>query len=341
MVQVHVARICVEMKKGVQPGPLNEELDIVANDTDNPTLDVRYADVSSVNALDQQSCNPAPVVCLARGLASSMSAHQIVSGPLLTTSAKCSSGLVGEDYENDVGPSGPIIANVDTISERPVLVEDTQNVADHAGRSFGVANSVVIGPIPGVDDSTPESIARITRKYSLAEVEDVSLIKAPSEFPVDSLCSLPGCPVEGYVDSMTGAVMPRILELGLVHTMPISSIKPELSDLGAISQVDGPPVSMRCLSPRADVSHPANHAKSSVTMDAGSSVGPALSSANPVAAELVASGACCRYSMLRGSDRCCWMWISIADEASCWLDVTCCPVVLLSSGVKLLMLQLI
>ncbi|GMH21156.1 hypothetical protein Nepgr_022998 [Nepenthes gracilis] len=300
-------------------------------------LDVRYADVSLVNALDQQSCNSAPVECLARGLASSMSAHQIDSGPILTTSAKCSSGLVGDVYENDVAPSGPMIANVDTNSELPVLNEDTQNVADHAGRSFGVANSVVIGPIPGVDDSTPESIARITRKYSLAEVGDVSLIKAPSEFPEDSLCSLSGCPVEGYVDSMTGAVMPRILVLGLVHTMPISSPIPELCDLGAISQVDGPPVRnltcVRCMSPGADASPPANHAKSSVTMDAGSSVGPALSSANPVAAVLVATGACCRYSMLRGSDRCCWLWISSADEASCWLDVPCCPVVLLSSGV--------
>ncbi|GMH22931.1 hypothetical protein Nepgr_024774 [Nepenthes gracilis] len=210
---------------------MNEERDIVANDIDNPMLEVRYADVSSVNALDQQSCVSASVDCLTRGLASSLSAHQIDSGPILT-----SSGLVGDVYENDGAPSGPMIANVDSNSELPELDEDTQNVADHAGGSFGVANSVVIGPILGVDDSTPESIARITRKYSLAEVVDVSLIKAPSEFPVDSSCSLPGCPVEGYVDSMAGAVMPCILELGLVHTMPISSPKPELCDLGAISQ---------------------------------------------------------------------------------------------------------
>ncbi|GMH26500.1 hypothetical protein Nepgr_028343 [Nepenthes gracilis] len=285
-----------------QFGPINEELDYVANDIDHSMLDVRYADASSFNALIQQSCNSASDDCLARGLASSMSAHQIDFGPILTTSAKCSSGSVGDVYENDEAHSGPMsnrFANVDTNSELPELDEDSQNVADHADGSYGVANSVVIGPIPGVDDSTPESIARITRKYSLAEVVDVSLIKAPSEVLVDSSCPLPGCPVEGYVDSMAGAVMPCILEHGLVHTMPISSPKPELVTRGPLAEVDRPPVrtlaSVRCMSPGVDFSPPADHAKSSVTMDAGCSVGPAMSSTNPVAGDVAAMELSCGF----------------------------------------------
>ncbi|GMH31927.1 hypothetical protein Nepgr_033771 [Nepenthes gracilis] len=121
---------------------------------------------------------PPHVVRLARGLASSMSAHQIVSGPLLTTSAKCSSGLVGEVYENDVAPSGPIIANVDTISELPVLVEDTQNVADHAGRSFGVANSWVPKQefwLCKTDDTDPGSL-KLRCGFSRSKLMCVELV---------------------------------------------------------------------------------------------------------------------------------------------------------------------
>ncbi|GMH31737.1 hypothetical protein Nepgr_033581 [Nepenthes gracilis] len=133
-------------------------------------------------------------------------------------------------------PSSLVHLRQSNFSFAPELDEGAQNVADHAAGSNGVANSVVIGPIPGVDDSTPESITRIIRKYSLAEVVDVSLIKAPSEFPDVSSCPLPGCPVEDYEDSMAGAVMPCILERGLVHTLPISPPKPEHCDLVAISQ---------------------------------------------------------------------------------------------------------
>ncbi|GMH21105.1 hypothetical protein Nepgr_022947 [Nepenthes gracilis] len=168
---------------GAQSGSMYEEIAYVANDIDHPMLDVRIANASSINALDQQLC------------------------------------LVGDVYENDEAHSGSMsdkFANVDTNSKHPELDEGDQNVADHAAESNGVANSMVIGPIPGVDDSTPESIARITRKYSLAEAVDVSLIKAPSEFPDDCSCPLPGCPAKDYVDSMAGAVMPCILESGLV-----------------------------------------------------------------------------------------------------------------------------
>ncbi|GMH29589.1 hypothetical protein Nepgr_031432 [Nepenthes gracilis] len=229
---------------------MNEELAYVANNIDHPMLDVGNADASSINARIADRVIPPPDDCLAR--------------------------LVGDVYENDEAHYGSMsdkFANVDTNSEHPELDEGAQNVADHAAGSNGVANSVVIGPILGVDDSTPESIARITRKCSLAEAVDVSLIKAPLEFPDDSSCPLPGCPVEAFVDSMAGAVLPCILERGLVHTLPISTPKPELCDLGTISQVDRPPArnlaSVRCMSPGVDVSPPAEIAKSSVTMDAG------------------------------------------------------------------------
>ncbi|GMH14553.1 hypothetical protein Nepgr_016394 [Nepenthes gracilis] len=159
-----------------------------------PTLAaVRNADPSSVcsiSALDLQASSPATDDCLACGMVSSMPAQLIDSGPIQTTFAECSSGSVGDVYEPDEALSGSVkdkIANVATNIEHPELVEGAQYVADHAAGSNGVANSVEFGPIPGVDDSTPKSIKRITRKYSLVEVVDDSLIKVPSEFP--DVCS--------------------------------------------------------------------------------------------------------------------------------------------------------
>ncbi|GMH15597.1 hypothetical protein Nepgr_017438 [Nepenthes gracilis] len=143
----------------------------------------------------------------------------------MTTYAECSSGSVGDVYENDEALSGSVkdmLADVATNTEHPELDEGAQHVADHAAGSNGVANSVEFGPIPGVDDSTLESITRITRKYSLAEVVDDSLSKVPSEFPEVYSSPLPGSSVEGYEELMAGAVMPCILERGLVHTLPIS-----------------------------------------------------------------------------------------------------------------------
>ncbi|GMH17747.1 hypothetical protein Nepgr_019588 [Nepenthes gracilis] len=60
--------------------------------------------------------------------------------------------------------------------------------------SNGVAISDEFGPIPRVDDSTPESIARITLKYSLVDVVDGLLSKAPSDFHDVSSSPLSGCP---------------------------------------------------------------------------------------------------------------------------------------------------
>ncbi|GMH16881.1 hypothetical protein Nepgr_018722 [Nepenthes gracilis] len=141
-----------------------------------------------------------------------MPAQLIDSGPIQTTYAECSSGSVGDVYENDEAHSGSMndkLANVVTNTDHPELYEGAQYVADHATGSNGVANSEEFGPIPGVDDSTPESI---------------------------TLSPLPGCPVEGFEDSMAGAVMPCTLEHGLVHTLSMSPPKQEHCDLVAISQ---------------------------------------------------------------------------------------------------------
>ncbi|GMH19583.1 hypothetical protein Nepgr_021424 [Nepenthes gracilis] len=77
------------------------------------------------------------------------------------------------------------------------------------------------GPIPGVDGSTSESIARIIRKYSLVEVVDGLLNKAPSAFQDVSSFSLSGCSVEGHEASVAEAVESCDLGRGNVHTLPI------------------------------------------------------------------------------------------------------------------------
>ncbi|GMH14515.1 hypothetical protein Nepgr_016356 [Nepenthes gracilis] len=164
-----------------------------------------------------------------------MPAHLIDSSPIQTTYVACSSGSAGDVYEDDGALSGSMndeLATVVTNTDHPMLDEGAQFVNDHAAGSpqrpsqlglidgsNGVANSDEFGPIPGVDDSTPESIARITRKYSLVEVVDGSLIKAPSEFPDVSSSPLSGCPAEGSEASLPGAVLPCDLESGLVHTL--------------------------------------------------------------------------------------------------------------------------
>ncbi|GMH31876.1 hypothetical protein Nepgr_033720 [Nepenthes gracilis] len=95
----------------------------------------------------------------------------------------------------------------ETNAVRSVLDVGAPNVADLAADSphrplissgvVGVANSVESGLIPGVDGSTPESIARITRKYSLVDAVEGLLNKDPIEFQeVDSI-PLSGCPSKG------------------------------------------------------------------------------------------------------------------------------------------------
>ncbi|GMH31954.1 hypothetical protein Nepgr_033798 [Nepenthes gracilis] len=186
---------------------------------------VRNADSSGISALDQQECSPANDDFLARGMVSSMPAQQIDSGPIQNSYPECPAGSIGEVYANDKDLSGfvkdePTI--VATNTEHLEANDGAQYVADHAAGPNGVANSLEFGPILGFDDSTPESIKRITRKYSLAGVVDDSLIKVPSEFPDVCSSPLPGCSVEGFEDSKVEAVMPCNLECGLVHSLPMS-----------------------------------------------------------------------------------------------------------------------
>ncbi|GMH19210.1 hypothetical protein Nepgr_021051 [Nepenthes gracilis] len=110
-------------------------------------------------------------------------------------------------------------ANVVTNTDHPVLDVGAPFVADHAAGSphrpltstgvDGVAISDEFGLIPGVDGSTPESIARIARKYSLVDVVDGLLNKAPSD-----------CPIKGSEASVAEAVQPCDLGRGLVHALP-------------------------------------------------------------------------------------------------------------------------
>ncbi|GMH08598.1 hypothetical protein Nepgr_010438 [Nepenthes gracilis] len=70
-------------------------------------------------------------------------------------------------------------------------------VSSHYNQTDGSNGSNEFGFIPGVDGSTPESIARIARKYSQVDVVDGLLNKAPSEFQDVSSIPLSGCPVKG------------------------------------------------------------------------------------------------------------------------------------------------
>ncbi|GMH22894.1 hypothetical protein Nepgr_024737 [Nepenthes gracilis] len=207
---------------------------------------VRNADSSGISALDQREYSPATDDCLA-------------------------SGSVGDVYAKDKDLSGFVkdkLAIVATNTEHPEVDDGAQYVADHAAGPNGVANSVEFGPIPGIDDSTPESIKRITCKYSLAEVVDDSLIKVPSEFPDVCPSPLPGCSVEGFGDSKVGAVMPCNLERGLVHSLPMSPPKQEHCDLVTLRQVERPPdrnmASVMCLSPGLDVATPVSNSQEEV-----------------------------------------------------------------------------
>ncbi|GMH29083.1 hypothetical protein Nepgr_030926 [Nepenthes gracilis] len=88
----------------------------------------------------------------------------------------------------------------------------------------GDAISVELGLNPGVDGSTSESIAWIARKYSLVDVVDGLLNKAPFEFQEVRSIPLSGCPVKGSEASVAEAEMicdsGRGLELALPNVDP-------------------------------------------------------------------------------------------------------------------------
>ncbi|GMH31914.1 hypothetical protein Nepgr_033758 [Nepenthes gracilis] len=134
--------------------------------------------------LNQQTWSPATIVN-ARGLASKMPTQIIVSDP---SQAPCDvhSASAGFTPEEVGAPSGSMLvvtATGETNAVRSVLDVGAPNVAVLAADSphrplisSGVAELQIqreSGLIPGVDGSTPESIARITRKYSLVDAVEV------------------------------------------------------------------------------------------------------------------------------------------------------------------------
>ncbi|GMH22101.1 hypothetical protein Nepgr_023944 [Nepenthes gracilis] len=192
-----------------------------------------------VGVLNQQTRSPATVVT-ARGLASKMPSQIIDSDPILT-SCDVYSASAGYTPEEDGAPSGSVkdvTAIGDTNAVHSVLDVGAPCVADHAADSphrplistgvDGDAISVELGLIPGVDGYTPESIARITRKYSLVDVVEGLLNKAPIEFQEVESIPLSGCPVKGFEASVVDAVM--ICEPGRGLELTLPSVDPYAGD---------------------------------------------------------------------------------------------------------------
>ncbi|GMH12899.1 hypothetical protein Nepgr_014740 [Nepenthes gracilis] len=151
----------------------------------------------------------------------------IDSAPYQTTYA-LSSGSAGNVPEDDGALSGPTIDEPDNAvsnTDHSVVV-GAQFVIDQAAGSphrpgvVGVAISDECGLIPEVDGATPESIARIAHKYSLAEVVDGLLNKAPFELQDVRPIPLSGCPVKGSEASVDEAMQFCDSGCSLVHALP-------------------------------------------------------------------------------------------------------------------------
>ncbi|GMH14522.1 hypothetical protein Nepgr_016363 [Nepenthes gracilis] len=202
--------------------------------------------------LNQQTCSPATVVN-ACGLASKMPSQIIDSDP---SQAPCDvhSAAAGSTPDEVGAPSGSTIvvtAPGDTNAVQSVLVVGAPFVADLAAESphrppistgvDGGANSVESGLISGVNGSTPESIARITRKYSLVDAVEGLLNKHPIEFQEVGSIPLSGCPVKGSEASGVETVMicdpGRGLELTLPCAGPYAG-DPVTDDFGILSSPD-------------------------------------------------------------------------------------------------------
>ncbi|GMH06149.1 hypothetical protein Nepgr_007989 [Nepenthes gracilis] len=153
------------------------------------------------------------------------------SDPIQTSYAACSTSA-GDVPEEDGALFGsmkdePAIVVTNAVHSLDV---GAPFVADHAAGSphrplintgvDGDAISDELGLNPGVDGSTPESIARIARKYSLANVVDGLLNKAPFEFQEVRSISLSGCPVKGSKASVAVAEMICDSGCGLELALP-------------------------------------------------------------------------------------------------------------------------
>ncbi|GMH25876.1 hypothetical protein Nepgr_027719 [Nepenthes gracilis] len=105
----------------------------------------------------------------------------------------------------------------------------------------GDAISDELGLNPGVDGSTPESIARIASKYSLEDVVDGLLNKAPFELQEVRSIPLSGCPGNGSEASVAEAEMIRDsgrgLELALPNVDPYAG-DPLSDDYGILQRPD-------------------------------------------------------------------------------------------------------
>ncbi|GMH22889.1 hypothetical protein Nepgr_024732 [Nepenthes gracilis] len=163
------------------------------------------------------------------------------SDPIQTSSTACSASA-GDVPEEDGALSGSMKdkpAIVVTNADHSVLDVGAPFVADHAADSphrplistgvDGDAISDELGLNPGVDGSTQESIARIARKYSLVDVVDGLLNKAPFEFHEVRPIPLSGCPVKGSEASVAEAEMicdsGRGLELALPNVDPYAVLE--------------------------------------------------------------------------------------------------------------------
>ncbi|GMH04963.1 hypothetical protein Nepgr_006803 [Nepenthes gracilis] len=149
-------------------------------------------------------------------------------------------------------------SNAVSNTDQSVLDVGAQFVTDQAAGSphrpgvDGVAISDECGLIPEVDGATPESIARIARKYSLAEVVDGLLNKAPFELQDVRPIPLSGCPVKGSEASVDEDVQFYDSGCGLVHALPKVNPcagNPLAHAIPSITSVSGKVAAVQGLSP--------------------------------------------------------------------------------------------
>ncbi|GMH21007.1 hypothetical protein Nepgr_022849 [Nepenthes gracilis] len=163
--------------------------------------------------LDQQTGSPANVECYARGK---------------VTACSVSAGDVPKDDGALSGSMKVEPAYVVTNSDHSILDVGAPCADDHVAGSphrrpsgvDGVAIADEYGLDSGVDGSTPESIARIARKYSLVDVVDGLLNKVPLVCQDVRSIPLSGCLIKSSEATSAEEVQPCDPGCGLVHALP-------------------------------------------------------------------------------------------------------------------------
>ncbi|GMH13992.1 hypothetical protein Nepgr_015833 [Nepenthes gracilis] len=168
--------------------------------------------------LDHQTGSPANVECYARGKVSSLAACSVSAGDVPVDDGALSGSMKDEP------------AYVVTNSDHSLLDVGAPCVDDHVAGSphrpllnagvDGVAIADECGLIPVVDGSTPESIARIARKYSLVDVVDGLLNKVPLVYQAVSSTPMSGCPIKSSEATSPEEVQPCDPGYGPVHALP-------------------------------------------------------------------------------------------------------------------------